>query len=429
MSDIAIVGAGVIGLSLAYELAGRGLSVRLFDQYQPGQEASWAGAGMLPPGNPTPPLTAPALSPAAALRAASHALWTDWAQGLLDETGIDTGYRRCGSWELRLKSDPHALDAEIAQLQSEGILVEPVHPHDLPLREPALSADVTAAYHLPEFGQVRNPRLLKALLAGCLARGVRLHSGTSVHGLVTSPTASACATGSASASSPETSDRWPDSLPHTMVDPVRVQPTTEAPSHPVRLRTTQGDFEADHVLLASGAWTSRLLPTTNSASTHAPSIRPLKGQMLLLNQLPLPLTRVINIGSRYIVPRGDGRILVGSTQEAVGFDKRTTAAAISELLAFAIEVVPALARAQLERAWAGLRPQSADGLPYLGRLPGHTNLWIAAGHFRDGLQLSPVTAVALADALLNQQPLVDLTPYAPDRAVGPSPKPKVQSQN
>ncbi len=366
MSDVAVIGAGVVGLSAAYELAGRGMTVRLFDQSQPGQEASWAGAGMLPPGSPSAETT-----PEATLRGASHSLWTDWAGGLLDETGIDTGYRRCGSWEVRRGGRGDELDAEIATWRAEGVLVEPVDPRDLSDREAALSPDVTAAYRLPEFGQVRNPRLLKALIAGCLARGVRIHGGTAVYDFIS------------------TGDR-------------------------VRgVRTAQGDFDADQFLVAAGAWSGRLL----GRLPNPPAVRPLRGQVVLLQQLPLPLTRVINVGLRYIVPRGDGRILVGSTEEAVGFEKRNTAGAVAELLAFAAQIVPQLERATLERTWSGLRPQSADGWPYLGRMPEFRNLWIAAGHFRAGLQLSPITAVSLADLIVGDDPLVDLSPFAPDREV------------
>lgn len=366
MSDVAVIGAGVIGLSVAYELAGRGLSVRLFDQSQPGREASWAGAGMLPPGSPAAETT-----PEARLRGASHSLWTDWAGGLLDETGIDTGYRRCGSWELAQTGDAHALDAEVAAWRAEGVLVEPVNPQDLSRREPALAPDIRAAYRLPEFGQVRNPRLLKALVTGCLARGVRLHGGTAVYDILSSD------------------------------------------GNVRGIRTAQGDYEADHFLVAAGAWTERLL----GGLPHPPAVRPLRGQVVLLEQLPLPLTRVVNVGLRYLVPRGDGRILIGSTEEAVGFDKRNTAGAVSELISFALSVVPQLERATVERTWSGLRPQSADGWPYLGQMPGYTNLWIAAGHFRSGLQLSPITAVSMADLIFGDSPLVDLRPFAPDREV------------
>jgi glycine oxidase len=145
-------------------------------------------------------------------------------------------------------------------------------------------------------------------------------------------------------------------------------------------------------------------------------VRPLRGQLVLLAMQPSPIEHVINVGARYLVPRGDGRVLVGSTEEVAGFDKRTTAAGVGGLVEFAIDVVPALAGATFERAWAGLRPQSADGLPYLGRVGAVENLFVAAGHFRAGLQLSPITAELMTQLLIGRQPDLPLEPYWPDRA-------------
>jgi glycine oxidase len=124
-----------------------------------------------------------------------------------------------------------------------------------------------------------------------------------------------------------------------------------------------------------------------------------------------PITRIINEGSRYLVPRDDGHVLAGSTEEEVGFDKRTTDEAIFELTEFARGVLPALADAPIERTWAGLRPGSFDGLPYLGRLPGLKNAFVAAGHFRTGLFLSPATAVVMSQLLRGQPPDIDLAAF------------------
>jgi glycine oxidase len=121
-------------------------------------------------------------------------------------------------------------------------------------------------------------------------------------------------------------------------------------------------------------------------------------------------------GSRYLVPRPDGRVLVGSTEEDVGFEKRTTAAAIAELLLLASHLVPGLASAHVERCWAGLRPGSPDGLPFLGAVPGFDNLFVAAGHFRAGIQLSPATALVMKELLLGQAPTLPMEPFRLDRS-------------
>jgi glycine oxidase len=134
----------------------------------------------------------------------------------------------------------------------------------------------------------------------------------------------------------------------------------------------------------------------------------------LATELPL-LTHVVNEGRRYLVPRADGRLLVGSTEEDVGFDGQPTADGIQALLEFAATLVPALKTAHFERGWAGLRPASADGLPYLGRVPRYENAFIAAGHFRSGLQLSPGTAVVMSRVICGREPQFDLAAFAADR--------------
>ncbi|HTI49514.1 MAG TPA: FAD-dependent oxidoreductase, partial [Planctomycetaceae bacterium] len=222
-------------------------------------------------------------------------------------------------------------------------------------------------------GQVRNPRHLKALITACSQRGVRLLPGTPAWGF----------------------QREGEKI--------------------ISVETPGGRLEAGRFVVAGGAWSGRLLA---QAGVTVP-VRPLRGQMVLLALEPCPIRQVINMGPRYLVPRGDGRVLIGSTEEASGFDKRTTAAGVSGLIEFGLNVVPALAEATVERSWAGLRPQSADGLPYLGRVPETDNLYAAAGHFRAGLQLSPITAVLLAQLLLGKPTTVPVAPYAVDR---PSPE-------
>ncbi|MDZ4684091.1 MAG: FAD-dependent oxidoreductase, partial [Planctomycetaceae bacterium] len=177
MPDVVIIGGGVIGLSAAFELAESGLTVRVLEQGTPGREASWAGAGMLPPGNPDR-----ATKPEPLLRGHSHRLWPEWAARLTERSGIATEFARCGGVEVRVGSSPNALDEEIATWQREGVEVQPLPLPMLRDRYPQLSTEITAAYSLPECGQVRNPRLLKALIAACVARGVTVSSGQPVTG-------------------------------------------------------------------------------------------------------------------------------------------------------------------------------------------------------------------------------------------------------
>lgn len=368
MQDVIIIGGGVIGLSLACELAKEGLAVSVLDQGQMGQESSWAGAGILPPGN-----SEFARLPEARLRAASHALWPTWSARLRDETGIDNGFRNCGGLEVQFAGTGHSLDDEIAAWRREGVAVEPLSSGEARDREPALAGEVTSAYRLPEMGQVRNPRHVKALVSFALKQGVTLSPGTCVYDF----------------------DRADERI--------------------AGVETSSGKQRAGRFVIASGAWSTRLLA---EVGCHA-AVRPIRGQIVLLSHNPSRLTHVVNVGSRYLVPRGDGRLLVGATEEVAGFDKRTTGAGLAGLTAFAIEVIPELAGAGFERAWAGLRPQSADGLPYLGRAGGMENLFVASGHFRAGLQLSPITAVLMCQLMLGRETTIPLAPYSADRHVRP----------
>jgi glycine oxidase len=359
-ADILVIGGGVIGLTAAYFLAREGVRVAVVDKGDFGQEASWAGAGILPPGDPSH-----ARTPFDQLRAHSAALFPSLSAELRERTGIDNGYLRCGGLEIAGAAD----DAADEEWRGEGVAFEVLDRKALQAFEPAVAPAFKTAYHLPDLAQLRNPRHLKALLAGCAALGVVLRPGCPVHGLE-----------------------------------VRGERVTAA-------HTAQGRIEVGRYLMAAGAWTAALLERVG----WQPGIRPVRGQIALLNTGTPRFRRVLMYGPRYLVPRPDGRVLVGSTEEDAGFDKRTTAGAIGDLLAFAFSLVPELASAHLERTWAGLRPGSPDGLPFLGRVPGFDNLDIAAGHFRAGIQLSPATGLVLKELLLGQQLTVALEPFRPAR--------------
>jgi glycine oxidase len=364
MQDVIIIGGGVIGLSLACELAREGLTVAVVDRGQMGQESSWAGAGILPPGNPRQ-----AATPEARLRALSHVLWPEFSARLADLTGIDNGFRRCGGLEVRFSGRSGELDDEIEAWRQEGVTVEPLSSRSIGEFENQLHPEVTSAYRLPEMGQVRNPRHLKALSALCDRQGVVLAPG------------------------------------------VEVLRFERSGTKIVAVETSSGKMSAAHFVIAGGAWSEKLLADVGCCG----AVRPLRGQMVLLALPAAPIRHVVNIGHRYLVPRDDGRVLAGATEEVAGFEKRTTACGVGDLVKLAARLVPALARATFERAWSGLRPQSADGLPYLGGVPQFENLFAATGHFRAGLQLSPATALVLSQAILGRETAVPLAPYSPGR--------------
>jgi glycine oxidase len=371
MSSCLVIGGGVIGLSIAYELAGQGRSVHVIDAGQPGREASWAGAGILPParsGN---------LSPLEELTALSNRLHAEWAQELRETTAIDNGFRRTGAIYLaRGAAELRDLE-ELAHLaQRHQIVAQRLGPQALDELEPALrlTGALKGAYLVPEESQIRNPRHLKALLAGCARRGVEI-------------------------------------TPGAMAEDFELRGDRVSGVY-----TNLGPIPAEQVCLTTGAWSAALARKLGVE----PAIRPVRGQIVLLNIAQPIVGHIINEGPRYLVPRGDGRVLVGSTEEDVGFDRGTTAGAVSELLEFAFALVPRLADATIERTWAGLRPATRDGLPYLGRVPGVENAFVAAGHFRGGLQLSTGTAVVMSQLMNGRRAAVDLASFRLDRPVAES---------
>jgi glycine oxidase len=363
-ADVLIVGGGVIGLTTAYFLATRAAAkVAVLDRGELGQEASWAGAGIIPPGRPES-----AESPVDWLRAVSGSMIGDLSKELCDAVGIDNGYRVSGGVEL-----PAGEPIDTAVWTREGIEWTEVTGDDLRQVEPALTPPVGPAYFLPHMAQIRNPRHLQALVAAAAARGVELRPGC---------------------------------------------PVLEFEREGGRIsavHTAEGRRVHDQYLVCAGAWTETLLAPLG-CRIHT---RPIRGQIALLRTPKPVLRRIVLAGKRYLVPRDDGRVLVGSTEEDAGFDASTTASGIGELLRFATDLAPVLGQAVVERCWAGLRPGNEDGLPTLGKVPGFDNLWVAAGHFRAGLQLSAVTALIVSDALAGRPPRINLDPFRPGRVPGP----------
>jgi len=359
MPDVLIAGGGVIGLSIAWELASHGASVSLIDQGRIGREASWAGAGMLPPG-----AMQGATGGEAQLRAFSHSLWPQWSHELRQSTGIDNGYSVCGGINLSFDRD---LTPELLACRREGNNVQALSRQQLAELETAVSPEVTEAFRVPEFGQVRNPRQLKALTSACHDSGVELIEGT----------------------------------------PLLSWERAGGGGRIIAARTAAGRIVADQFVAACGAWSGQVLSDIGCPVR----VEPLRGQIALL-KTPRPLFRhVLQVGPRYLVPRPDGRTLVGSTEESVGFVKRNTVEGVQSLLEFAARVVPDLGDAELERCWSGLRPAGRGDVPYIGAVPGLPNLFVATGHFRSGLQMSPGTAVLIRQMLLGQETTISAVPY------------------
>lgn len=366
--DVVIVGGGVIGLSIAYALARQGVLATVLDRAEPGREASWAGAGMIPPH--TERLKT---NPTVELRSWSAVLYPEWSRALLEETGIDNGYRRTGGVDVAASpAEDDELKTSAGRWRSERIVYERLTPGDFGRVEPALNPDLLVAYYLPDRAQIRNPRHLKALVAALKVRGVSIRPGRAALGFES-------AGGRVSA-----------------------------------VRTEEGPLACGSVVVAAGAWSGGLMAGLGVQAATPP----LKGQIVLLREGRPRIRRIVEHGKNYLVPRDDGRILVGATEEDVGFDTRTTDEALRGLLAQARRICPGLADAEVERSWAGLRPGSIDSKPYLGNVPGYVNVMMASGHKRAGLQLAPASAEVMADLVLGRPPRVDLAPFRVDREPG-----------
>jgi len=364
--DVAIIGGGVIGLTTAYFLAREGVSVQLFDRSTMGTEASWAGAGIIPPGN--------ALRAATAydrLRASSSEAFPTLSAELRARTGIDNGYRVCGGIEVFGENTAAATEL----WKAEGIVFEAFTLVEASQQDPELRLPLAAAYLLPGMAQVRNPWHLRALGFACEALGVKLVSNQPIHRMRT------CGS------------RIEAAIDESGIEHV-----------------------ADKFLYASGAWTDQLLAPVGIRT----GVHPVRGQIVLFRSSQPLLRRIVNVDKQYLVPREDGRILAGSTEEPeAGFEKRTTEEGVDSLIRFATELVPALTAATIEKTWAGLRPGSIDGLPYLGRLPDFENAFVAAGHFRAGIQLSPATASVMCELLTERKPSIPLDDFRVGRLPNP----------
>lgn len=362
---VIVVGGGAIGLSIARELFRRKVAVVVFERGQPGREASWAGAGILSPGDPDR-----AVGAFARLMALSFRLHETWATELLAATGIDNGFRRCGGLVVGdTPAEARGLDEHSRDWRAQGIDACRLSRDDIRRIEPALNPDLAAVWHLPETAQLRNPRHLQALAAACSAAGVEIRTDCPVERLLGEG------------------------------------------SSVIGVRTARGDLRADAVVVAAGPWSEELLaPVGVTIRT-----RPIRGQIVLLSTERPLLTAIVERGPCYLVPRPDGKLLIGSTEEDVGFEKGNTPEAIAELIAFAAHLAPATAQATFERAWSGLRPGNADGRPYIGAVEELRGLYVAAGHFRNGLQMSTGTATVIADLVTGRKPPVDLAEFRPDR--------------
>ncbi|HEX3884052.1 MAG TPA: glycine oxidase ThiO [Stellaceae bacterium] len=363
-----VIGAGVIGLSLAWRLAQAGCRVRVYDRGEAGHGASWAAAGMLAATVETEPGEETLLT----LTLASQRLWPEFARELEAASGVDIGYRTEGTIVVALnRDDSETLRHSYEFQKGLGLDLEWISAMEARRREPHLKPGVAAAVFCGNDHQVDNRCLVLALAAACRRAGVEIHQNRPVRELILKGGRAA------------------------------------------GIVTDEGEDRADVVVLAAGAWSRQI---AGIPAAHLPPVRPIKGQMMALRMDPAaPLIRhVVWAPHSYMVPRNDGRLIIGGTVEERGFDTELTAGGLLALLDGAWRAVPAIEELPIAETWVGFRPGSRDDAPMLGP-SGIDGLAVATGHHRNGILLTPVSAQVMSEFVLAGRLSALARPFSPER--------------
>jgi glycine oxidase len=360
--DVAIVGGGIVGLAAAWRASSRGMAVTVLERDATGRGASHVAAGMLAPVAEAEFGEAGRRLLELGLRSAE--MWPEFAAELQEASGEEVGLRRTGTLLLaRDEDEARELERQLVFRRSLGLHAERLLPSAAREREPALAPTVRLALEAPDDHSV-DPRLvLRALRRACERAGVEIRE-------------------------------------HAVVRSVELDGAGERATGVV-LRGGER-LAACQVVMAAGAWTEQIegLPLT----AHVP-VRPVKGQILRLRDPSGPglLERVVRFDGGYLVPRGDGRYVLGATVEERGFELGATAGGVYELLHDAHELVPGVSELEIEEVSVGLRPGTPDNAPAIGAGTLAGLIW-ATGHYRNGILLAPLTAELVAAALAGEPP-------------------------
>lgn len=370
-SDVLIIGGGLIGLAIARELHKKGVEkITILERGVVGKEASHAAAGMLAPHAETDKL-----DDFFFFCDESNKLYPKFAAELFDETGVDIELDREGTLYLAFtETDAKEIRNRFEWQKGAGLQVEHLSAQETRQAEPFVSPDVLESLFFPNDWQVENRQLVHALQKFAELNRIVTREKTEITRLLTEN-----------------------------------RKITGA-------ETATEKFFAEKVILATGAWTS-FIKTDNLTM---PQVKPIRGQMIAFHTAKRLFQKVIYSPRGYLVPRFDGRVLVGATMEDVGFDKNTTESGINFLHENALEIAPSLVNLEVAEKWAGLRPFAADGLPILGSFPSVENLFLATAHYRNGILLAPLTAKILTEKTLENKDSNYLRVFSPNRFVSNS---------
>ncbi len=358
VSDFHIIGGGIIGMMTAKELVDAGAQITIIDRGAFAKESSWAGGGIL---SPLYPWRYP--KPVNELAYQSQTIYSEYCMNLFENTGIDPEWTKNG---LLIHDAAYDLPACQQWLELFPTDYELLTGEDIRQKEPEIALFSQQAIYLSEIAQVRNPRLSQALKSYLVQKGVEIKEYCEVKKI-------ACS--------------------HSRID---------------QLITTGGNIEVKQLIVAGGAWSAQILKTVGLAIP----IRPVKGQMVLFFDKKQRVRNIFLADSHYAIPRRDGHILIGSTMEETQFDKSTTVNGLKELKSFAVKWFPFMTELSVVQHWAGLRPGSTEGIPYIGQVPGIAGLSVNAGHFRNGVVTGPASARLLADILLKRVPQLAAEPFS-----------------
>ena len=361
--DILILGGGIIGCSLARELARVAGRVVVLEQGRAGAAASSAAAGLL-----TPTFEA-GVGPLVDLAYDSTAIYESWVEELQADGAGDVGYRRAGLLTIAMRPEEAERIRCYAQVADPRRPAEWLDSAELRRKEPALSPHVQGAVWYPQDAQVHPVLLSRAVARAAELAGVRIHENERV---------------------------------------VRLERAGDRIS---RVQTATATYEAGLVIVTAGAWSGGLL---EPLGIHLPT-RPVKGQLMQADCRVSPVQTPMHAGEALLIPRPDGSLVLGVTVEEAGFDDTVTLDGMHTIMERTMALVPALSGLAFAHAWAGLRPATPDDLPYMGPVPPCRNLWVSVGHFRKGIMLAPLCARLLASSILANHLHEDLEPFKPTR--------------